>query len=92
MNEQVKENEMDMACSTHGAKRNACKVMVGEAEGMGPLGRPKHRWEDNIKMDLGEIGGMVWTGFILLRIWTSEHRNEPSGSTKCWDILEYLSV
>jgi hypothetical protein len=43
-------------------KRNACRILVGKPEGKTPLGRPRHRWEDNIKMDLGEIGwgGMDW--------------------------------
>ena len=35
-----------------------------------PLGRPRHRWEDNIKMDLQEMGMGAWTGFIWLRTWT----------------------
>jgi len=36
--------------------------LVGKPEGMRPLGRPRRRWEDNIKMDLQEVvcGGMVW--------------------------------
>jgi hypothetical protein len=35
---------------------------VGRPEGRRPLGRPRHRWEDNIKMDLQEVGweGMDW--------------------------------
>ena len=36
--------------------RNAYRVLVGEHEGKRPLGRPRHRWEDNIKMDLREVG------------------------------------
>ena len=37
------------------------RVLVGKPEGKRPLGRPKHRWEDNIKMDLQEVcGGMDW--------------------------------
>jgi hypothetical protein len=38
------------------------KVLVGKPEGKGPLGRPRCRWEDNIKMDLQEVGcgGMDW--------------------------------
>ena len=32
-------------------------MLVGQPEGKGPLGRPKRRWEDNIKMDLQEVGG-----------------------------------
>ena len=36
--------------------RNAYRVLVGKPEGKRPLGRPKHRWEDNIKMDLRKVG------------------------------------
>ncbi|KAJ4429695.1 hypothetical protein ANN_21896 [Periplaneta americana] len=36
--------------------RNACRVLVGRPEGKRPLGRPRCRWEDNIKMDLREVG------------------------------------
>jgi len=38
------------------------RVLVGKPEGKRPLGRPRHRWEDNIKMDLQELGcgGMDW--------------------------------
>jgi hypothetical protein len=39
-----------------GAVRNAYKILVGKSEGNGPLGRPVHRWEDNILMDLREMG------------------------------------
>jgi hypothetical protein len=38
-----------------GEKRNACKLFVGKPEGKRPLRRPRHRWVDNIKMDLREI-------------------------------------
>jgi hypothetical protein len=38
------------------AKRNAYRILVGEPEGKRPLGRPKLKWVDNIKMDLREIG------------------------------------
>jgi hypothetical protein len=55
---------MGRACSTNGKKRNACKILVGKPEGRIPLGRPTHRWKDNIKMD-------VWTRLIWLRIGTS---------------------
>jgi hypothetical protein len=42
-----------------GEKRNACRILVGNSEGKRPLGRPRRRWVDNIKMDLREIG---WDG------------------------------
>jgi hypothetical protein len=44
---------------------------VGNPEGKRPLGRPRRRWVDNIKMDLREIDGMVGIGSIWLRIGTS---------------------
>jgi hypothetical protein len=45
-----------------GEGRGAYRVLVGRPEGRRPLGRPRHRWEDNIKMYLGEIGidGANW--------------------------------
>ncbi|KAJ4439749.1 hypothetical protein ANN_07877 [Periplaneta americana] len=39
-----------------GESRNVCRVLVGRPEGKRPLGRPRRRWEDNIKMDLREVG------------------------------------
>jgi len=45
-----------------GDRRGAYRVLVGKSEGNRPLGRPWRRWEDNIKMDLQEVGceGMDW--------------------------------
>jgi hypothetical protein len=45
-----------------GEKRNAYMILVGKTEGKRPLGRPRRRWEDNIRMYLREIGwgGMDW--------------------------------
>jgi hypothetical protein len=43
-------------CSTHGEGRSVYRVLVVRPERKRPLGRPRHRWEDNIKMDLREIG------------------------------------
>jgi hypothetical protein len=40
-----------------GEGRGVPRVLVGKPEGKRPLGRPRHRWEDNIKMDLQEVGG-----------------------------------
>jgi hypothetical protein len=51
-----------------GEERNVYKVLMGKAEGRRPLGRPRHRWEDGIRIDLMEIGLGVWIGFIWLRI------------------------
>jgi hypothetical protein len=49
-----------------GETRNAYRILVEKPEGKRPLGRPRRRWVDNIKMD-----GMVWTRSIWLRIGTS---------------------
>jgi hypothetical protein len=45
-----------------GEKRGAYRILVGRLEGRRPLGRPTRRWEDNIKMDLQDVGwvGMHW--------------------------------
>jgi hypothetical protein len=53
---------MGKACSTNGEKKNAYMILVGKPEGQRPIGRPRYRWVDNIKMDFGEIewGGMNW--------------------------------
>jgi hypothetical protein len=46
-----------------GEGRNVCRVLVGKPEGKRPLGRPRRRWEDGIKMDIEETG---WGGWIQL--------------------------
>jgi hypothetical protein len=51
-----------------GDKSRIYKVLVGKPEGKRPLGRPRLRWEDGIRMDLREIGR--WIGFDWLRIGT----------------------
>ena len=45
-----------------GRMKGICRVLVGKSEGKRPLGRPRRRWEDNIKMDLQEVGcgGKGW--------------------------------
>ena len=40
-----------------GEGRGVHRVLVGKPEGKKPLGRPRHKWEDNIKLDLQEVGG-----------------------------------
>jgi hypothetical protein len=51
-----------------GEGRNVYRVLVGKPKRKRPLERPRHRWEDRIKMDLREIGCGLWNGFIWLRI------------------------
>jgi hypothetical protein len=47
-----------------GEKRNAYRLLVGKSVGKRPLGRPRRRWMDNIRMDLGEVGwgDVDWIG------------------------------
>jgi len=53
---------MGTACSAYGERRGIYRVLLGKPEGKGPFGRPRSRWDDNIKMDLEEVGcgGMTW--------------------------------
>jgi hypothetical protein len=53
-----------------GEGRNVYRVLVRKPEGKRPLGRPRRRWEDGIKMDLMEIGWGLWSGFTWLGIGT----------------------
>jgi hypothetical protein len=53
---------MGRACSTYWGKRGAYRILVGRPEGRRSLGRPRHIWDDNIKIDLQEVGSgnMDW--------------------------------
>jgi hypothetical protein len=53
-----------MRSTGHGGKRNSYRLLVGKPEGRRPLGRPRRRWLDNIRIDLG----VLWTGLVWLRI------------------------
>jgi hypothetical protein len=66
----IKKDEMDGACSVHGEIRNAYKSLVGKPEGKRPLGRPRRRWEDNIRRILEKQGWKMFIGFIWLWIST----------------------
>jgi len=65
----MENNEMGGACGAYGERRGVHRVLVGKPEGKRPLGRPRLRWEDNIKMDLREVEE-VETGWSWLRIGT----------------------
>jgi hypothetical protein len=54
-----------------GEKRNAYRILVGKREGKRPLGRPRRRCMDNIKIYLRDIVWMVWIGLMWLRIGTN---------------------
>ena len=74
-----------------GESRDVYRVLVRKPEGNRPLGRPRRRWEDNIKMDLQEVGceGMDWISLAQDRE-RCECSNESSGSTKCGEFLDWL--
>jgi hypothetical protein len=76
-----------------GEVRGAYNILVGRSEGRRPLGSPRHRWEDNIKMDLREIGfgNVDWIHLAQDRdrcAGSCEHGNEPSGSIKCGEFVD----
>jgi hypothetical protein len=79
---------MDRACSTNGEKRNPYRILVEKPDGKRPLGRPRHRSVDNIKIDL-KRDRMGWGGMDQYCSrqgpveGSCEHGNEPSGSIKC---------
>ena len=56
--EQIKKNVMGGVCSKYGERRDVYSVLVGQYEGKRPLGRTRCRWENNIKMDIHEVGCM----------------------------------
>jgi hypothetical protein len=60
-------------------------LWVAKPEGKRPLGRPRRRWVDHIKMDLAEIqwGCVDWIGLVQNKDSSCECGNEPSGSIKC---------
>jgi len=74
-----------------GERRGVYRVLVGKPEGKRPLGRPSYRWEDNIWMDLQEVGcgGVDWIEMAQNRqvSGTCECGNEPSGSINAENFL-----
>ena len=80
-----------------GEERAVYRVLVGKPEGKRPLGRARRRWVDNIRMDLQEVGyGHVgWIGLAQDRDRCRtlvECGDEPSGSVKCGEFLDYLQA
>jgi hypothetical protein len=80
-----------------GEKMNAYRLLVTKPEGKRPLGRPRRRWVDNIRMELGEVGwgDVDWIGLAQDRNrWRAlfEFGIEPSGSMKCWETMEWPNI
>jgi hypothetical protein len=55
-----------------GEETGVHRVLVGKPEGKRPLGRTRCRWEDNIKMDLQGVGGVMGIGWSWLRVGTGD--------------------
>jgi hypothetical protein len=74
------------------AGRGVCRVLVGKPEGKKPLGKPRRRWEDTIKIDLREVGcwGMDWIDLAQHRDRWRALVNEVMnlGSIKCGEFLD----
>jgi hypothetical protein len=81
-----------------GEKRNVYRLLVGKPERKRPLGRPRRRWIDSIKMDVLEIGLSVvdWIGLaqdryrwralvnLVMNLWVPKNAGKlPSGCTTC---------
>jgi hypothetical protein len=70
----------------HGGRKRCFQVLVGRPECKRSLGRPRHRWEDNIKLDHREIGmnGVNWIQLAQdgPMVGFCEHGNKPLGSIK----------
>jgi len=71
---------------------NAYHIQVRKHEGKRPQGRPRYRWEDNIRIDLWIV---EWEGEDWMHVaqdrdlpGSCEHGNEPLGSTKGWEFLD----
>ena len=75
-----------------GEERGVYRVLVGKPKGRRPLGRPRRRCVDNIRMDLHEVGCGYkdWIGLAQDRQVADacECGNEPSGSVKCGEFLD----
>jgi hypothetical protein len=75
-----------------GTKRDVHRILVGKPAGKRPLGRPRHRWVHNIRMDLRETrwGGMDWTDLVQDRgQWRAIVNTVINfGFLKCWEIFE----
>jgi hypothetical protein len=79
---------MGRVCSKN-EKRNAYNILVRKLEGKRPLGRPRRRWVDNVKMDLREIG---WDGIDWLDMAQDRDQWRSLVNIKCCKVLEWLTI
>jgi hypothetical protein len=87
-----REDEMHRACNMHLESRNSHRVLIGKPDRKTQVGRTRRMWEDNIRRNLRErrLVGMDRINLVQdSDQWqTCEHRDEPSGSIKCWEFLD----
>ena len=84
---------MGGACGRYGGRERCAQGFGGEHDGKRPLGRPRRTWEDNIKMDLQEVGRGYgnWMKLVQDREHVAgacEDGNELPGSIKCGELLD----
>jgi hypothetical protein len=85
---------MTRACSTHGEKRNAYRILVIRLKEKSPLGIPRRRWVGNAKINF--IRQMGWDGMDSIDLAQDRDQRRAlvntvmNDSTKCWEVLEWL--
>ena len=79
---------MGWACSAYGERRGVYRILVGKREGKRKFGRPMPRWEDNIKMNLQEVGCGDEDWVDLAEERGRRRANEPSDSLKFGEFLD----
>jgi len=67
-----------------GETRGADRILMGKPEGKRPLGRPRHRWENNIKMDIQEVGWGYGIDWIDLAQDRESLRGLVNAVINCW--------
>jgi hypothetical protein len=91
----IKKNEVGESYSIYGGEERCIQGFGEGLERNRPLVRIRRTWDDNIKIDLQEMGWAgAWIGLLLLRIGTGggscKRGNEPSGSIQCGELLDWL--
>jgi hypothetical protein len=89
----VEKSKMGGVYSMYGERRGVYRVLVGKPEGKRLLGRPRHRWDDKIKIDLHEVGCGVMDSIELAQDrdrWWALVNAVMMGSIKCGEFLDQL--
>jgi hypothetical protein len=89
---QIQETMMGRACGLYGGEEKCRRILLGKREGKRPLGRHRHRWKANIKMDLKEVGqeGMDWLHLAQDRDKWQSLVSTVINFIKCGEFLDYL--